>query len=164
MGKFATNTSVSAEKSRAELESTLNRYGASGFRYGWGEVGGRRVEQVEFLANDRSVRFTMQMPSRHDAEFLKTPARGNRRTEKAAYQAWEQACRQRWRALCLAVKAKLECVECGISEFEDEFLAQIVDPQTGRTMGETIRPQIAQRYAGIGGPIGLPGLPAPEGD
>jgi hypothetical protein len=162
VAKFATNTSVSTEKSRAELEAILNKYGSTGFSYRWQEINGVRVEHVEFLACDRAVRFSMVMPSRADREFMFTPARKERRSDKAAYEAWEQACRQRWRALCLAVKAKLECVEVGITEFEDEFLAHIVDPQTGRTMGETIRPQIAQRYAGIGGPIGLPGLPAPD--
>jgi hypothetical protein len=33
LGKFATNTDVSAEKSRAEIESILKRYGATSFAY-----------------------------------------------------------------------------------------------------------------------------------
>jgi len=61
---------------------------------------------------------------------------------------WEQACRQRWRALCLAIKAKLEAVESGISHFEDEFLSQIIDPITKKTGGELIRPELEQRYIG----------------
>jgi len=162
VGRYAAETKVTVEKSRAEVESTLRRYGADGFRYGWADRDGKRIEQIEFTATDRLIRFTLVMPSKDDLEFKTTPTRGHRRSEKSALQAWEQACRQRWRALALAIKAKLEAVECGISEFEQEFMAHVVDPITGRTMGDLILPQIAQRYAGLDVQIGLPGLPAPE--
>ena len=33
VSKFAQDTSVSSEKSRGEIESTLSRYGATGFMY-----------------------------------------------------------------------------------------------------------------------------------
>ena len=33
MGKYAENTEVSQEKSRAEIETTLRRYGAEAFSY-----------------------------------------------------------------------------------------------------------------------------------
>lgn len=163
MGKFASNTSVSVEKSRAEVESTLRRYGADGFRYGWADRDGRRVEQIDFSTHDRLVRFTLVLPSKDDKQFKYTEARRVRRSDKAAHDAWEQACRQRWRALALCIKAKLEAVECGISEFESEFMANIVDPVSGRTVGDVMRPQIAARYAGIeSGNLGFPALPAPE--
>ena len=35
MTKYAATTDVPAEKSRAEIEATLRRYGATGFAYGW---------------------------------------------------------------------------------------------------------------------------------
>lgn len=166
MAKFAAQTSVSVEKSRNEIETILRRYGADGFRYGWADRGGRRLEQIEFTAKDRHIRFTLAMPSQADDEF-KWTAHKDRwqrklRSESARREAWEQSCRQRWRALCLCIKAKLEAVESGISEFETEFLAFIMDPQTGRTMGDLLLPQIKLRYESGGGHIGLPGLPAPE--
>lgn len=77
---------------------------------------------------------------------------------KTLLRQWEQACRSRWRALLLSVKAKLESVEIGISEFEEEFLAHIVDPATGRTVGEDIVPQIAKRYEQNGAPVCLIGF------
>ena len=52
---------------------------------------------------------------------------------------------ERSRALALAVKAKLEAVEAGIAEFEDEFLAYVVLP-SGETVGDTARPAIAKAY------------------
>lgn len=62
--------------------------------------------------------------------------------------AWEQACRQRWQALLLAIKAMLEAVAAGIAQFEDEFLAYLVDPTTNGTVGDLLRPQLEQRYLG----------------
>jgi hypothetical protein len=162
MGKFAANTSVSAEKSRAEIESVLRRYGANGFQYGWADREGKQVAQIDFSTNDRHIRFHLILPSVSDRQFWFTDSRGKRRSEQAAHAAWEQACRQRWRALLLCIKAKLEAVECGISEFEEEFLAHIVDPITGQTFGRMARPIIADRYAGIASNLKFPALPAPK--
>lgn len=154
MAKFAKDTSVSIDKSRNEITTILQRYGADGFGYRWQERDGQRLEMIEFTANDKHVRFIVRLPSQKDDEFWFTPSRGNQRSESAAYAAWEQSCRQRWRALKLCIQAKLEAVECGISTFESEFLAHIVDPSTGRTVGEIVLPQIEQLR-----PVGLPGLP-----
>ena len=63
------------------------------------------------------------------------------RDEAGAQKAWEQACRQRWRALSLCIKAKLEACESGITTFEEEFLAQLVLPG-GVTVAEKIMPSI----------------------
>lgn len=60
-------------------------------------------------------------------------------------KAYEQACRQRWRALNLAVKAKLEAVSSGIASFEEEFLAHIVLPN-GKTVGNLLVPQLGRAY------------------
>ena len=57
------------------------------------------------------------------------------------------------------IKAKLEAVETGITEFEDEFLAHIVLPN-GQTAGHWMRPQIAKAYESGSMP---PLLPAPGG-
>jgi hypothetical protein len=35
---FAEKTTVSSDKSRAEIERTLSRYGASSFMYGWNQA------------------------------------------------------------------------------------------------------------------------------
>lgn len=83
------------------------------------------------------------MPKR-DEKCFTHHARGMR-TPDAAMKEWEKACRQRWRALALVIKAKLEAVESGISVFEDEFMANIVLPG-GRTVSEEIRPMIATAY------------------
>lgn len=140
MAKYAEGTSVDVATSRAELERTLVRYGADGFAYGW--EGARAM--VQFRSQGRFVRFLLAVPERSD--FEQTEA-GNARTSDAAItKAWEQAQRQRWRALNLVVKAKLEAVEAGITTFEEEFLAHIVLPD-GSTVAESALPAIARAYA-----------------
>jgi hypothetical protein len=67
----------------------------------------------------------MPLPDRTKKAFTHMET-GKRRTETQAQRAWEQAVRQRWRALVLVIKAKLEAVESGITSFEDEFLAHTV--------------------------------------
>lgn len=153
MSRFAAETSVSSEASRAEIERTLARYGASSFMYGWEDT----KAIVGFKMNGRMIRFELVMPARDERRFTHTEGRGIARTAPAATKEWEQACRQKWRALALVVKAKLEAVESGISEFEEEFLAHIVLPD-GQTVGRWMQPQIAAAYGSGKMPPMLPTL------
>jgi hypothetical protein len=155
MTKFAASTSVSASASREEIERTLTRYGADQFLYGWQDD----AAMVGFRMEGRHVKFVLAMPKRDEERF--THHSRGRRTPDAAAKEYDQAIRQRWRALALVIKAKLEAVESGISVFEDEFLANIVLP-TGQTAGDWMRPQIADAYRIGTMPALLPMLPAPE--
>jgi hypothetical protein len=143
MTRYAAQTAVRSEKSRAEIETTLRRYGCHEFAYSTG----RDKAAVGFLMNNLSIRFTLPMPDPNDNEFLFTPGKRRRRDALAQTQAWEQATRQRWRALALAIKAKLEAVECGITTFEEEFLAHVVT-ENGRTIGERMVPRLAEIAGG----------------
>lgn len=136
---FAENTEVPVERSRAELERILERYGADAFMYGWNPKGAA----IQFRANGRQVKFELPLPDKNLHRFTHH-SRGVR-TAEGAQKEWEQACRQRWRALTLVVKAKLEAVEAGITVFEDEFLAHIVLPDGG-TAGDWMRPQVKLAY------------------
>ena len=136
---YAEGTTVSSEQSRVEIERTLTRYGATQFMYGWAPEGA----VIQFVASERHVRFTLPMPDRNERRFI-MHSRG-RRTPEAALKAWEQETRRRWRALALAVKAKLEVVASGISTFETEFLGNIVLPDGG-TVIEWLSPQIEEAY------------------
>lgn len=141
MTRYAENTSVPSDRSRSEIERTLERYGASKFMYGWDED----AAVIAFSAHDRYIRFRLPMPSKNDSRFTMTPTGRHRRDSDAALKAWEQAVRQSWRALALVIKAKLEAVDADISEFEDEFLAYIVMPD-GKTVSQHVRPEIDQAY------------------
>lgn len=119
-GRYAAKTSVSPERSRQELNEMLRRYGAGGFAYVWQESGD---EVIEFVMRRRRVRVVLpavdDQPPRH--------------TQRGRQQAEAQ----RWRALLLVVKAKLEAVESGITTFDAEFLGGMVLPN-GRTFGEAL--------------------------
>jgi hypothetical protein len=52
-----------------------------------------------------------------------------------------QANRQVWRALLLAIKAKLEVVESGIATVEEEFMPYIVTPD-GRCLKDHLVPRL----------------------
>ena len=156
MPTYAANTDVSTERSRGEIERTLQRYGATGFLYGWNND----QAVLGFEMNKRQLRFTIALPDRQAAAFQKTPT-GKQRTPHAAQEAWEQATRQRWRALALVIKAKLEAVESGIATFEEEFLAHILLP-SGQTVGQWMIPQVKQAYLTGDMPALLPQLTAGE--
>ncbi|WP_169165122.1 hypothetical protein [Cellulomonas taurus] len=140
MGTYAANTDVSSDRSRSEIERTLIRYGATSFSYGW--EGGRAA--IQFVKDGKRIRFTLPLPDRNDREF--THHSRGARTASAAESAYEQASRQRWRALALVVKAKLEAVEAGITTFEEEFLAHLVLP-SGTSVFDSVAPAIELAYA-----------------
>lgn len=142
MTRYAENTDVSSDRSRAEIERTLTRYGATSFTYGWEE--GRAA--IQFVMEGRQVRFILPLPDRNAREFTHTPARNTLRSQAAAEAAYEQAVRQRWRALALMVKAKLEAVSAGIVTFEVEFLPHTVLP-SGNTVAQEVMPAVEQAYA-----------------
>lgn len=148
-GRYATDTTVSVENSRAEIERILTRYGAEQFAYGW-EAGSA---ELAFRMKGRKVRFVLPLPDRKSPKFTQYKQGSSMvwRVESAATKLWEQACRQRYRALALCIKAKLEAVEVGITTFDDEFLAHIVLPN-GEMFGEWAKPQVAQAYLSGGMP------------
>lgn len=121
---FASETKVPVSQSRDEIERVLRKYGATAFMYG----ADQEAAIVGFQAQDRNVRFRLPMPSR-----------------KLSEKDFAQAERQRWRALLLCIKAKLEAVASGITTFEDEFLAHIVLPGNV-TVGEAIKSKVAIAY------------------
>jgi hypothetical protein len=122
---YANQTTVDPQKSRAEIEKTLARYGATGFAYG-SEIG---RAMIGFQTKDRRIRFLLP---------LVPPQRS---TEKQT----EQFIRSRWRALLLAIKAKLEAVESGIETFDEAFMSHIIMPN-GQTMAEHSLPYIKEAY------------------
>lgn len=139
--KYAKSTSVSVDASRNEIEKTLKRYGAKSFAYA--TQGTKALIMFEF--NGKRIRFILNLPDMNERRFTHTPSRGTRRSADSQMQEWEQACRQKWRALLLVIKAKLEAVDSGISIFEEEFMANILLPNN-QTVGEFMLPQVDQCY------------------
>lgn len=154
MTRYAQNTEVSSDRSRAEIERTLTRYGATGFAYAWSG----HSAMIAFEVGNRQVKFMLPLANPLSERFWQTPT-GRVRSATQAEAAYKQEVRQRWRALALVIKAKLEAVEAGITIFEEEFLAHIVVPGTGRTVAQDVLPRLAEAYeTGKAQPL-LPHLP-----
>lgn len=137
MPRYASDTTVPVERTRAEIEGVLIRYGASEFHTGWQAD----KAMIAFRLRELFIRFVLPVPRRDEKRFTHKLDKRSRqmvkRTENQAEAAHQQEVRQRWRALLLTVKAKLEAVECGISTLEQEFLAFIVLPNQA-TLGDWI--------------------------
>lgn len=132
---YAQKTDVPIDRSKAQIEDVLRRHGSEGF--GYMTHGGKA--QVVFQFQKIPFRIELKMPEL--AEFEQTP-RGRSRRGQAIEREYEQACRSKWRALLLVIKAKLEAVEQGISTIEHEFAADIVI-EGGKTLGQVLDKQIS---------------------
>src|SRR3546814_5075215 len=95
MSTYASTTTVPVAKSRAEIEATLARYGASKFMSGWDQE--RAV--LAFEVKGRQVRFLLPIPDQKSRKFTHVRVRGGDRVRSSAQAlaAWEQECRSRWR-------------------------------------------------------------------
>lgn len=131
---YAKNTTVSPEKSQTEIKNTLRKYGADRF----GIMEEKNQGHVMFEYNGLLIQMTVIFPNKED--FSKTES-GKKRIDSAIDTAYEQGIKQRWRALLLAIKAKLEAVECGISTIEQEFLAFVMMPD-GRNISDHLIPEL----------------------
>ena len=89
-GRYATKTEVPADRSRAEIERLLVRYGATGFMYAWeGES-----QVLAFKIHDRYIRIILPVPD--PANFQLTEERRRRRssgpTNRPCASAGERWC------------------------------------------------------------------------
>lgn len=149
---YAESTSVPIEKSQAEINRLVSRYGASGF----GSYVEDRRAMVVFQVRARRVMFVLDLPDPRDRRFQFTPAGRFRLSPEQSRLAWEQSCRSKWRALVLIVKAKLEAIEAGVSTFEDEFLPFFALPD-GTRLRDKILPRLDECLSAAPLPPLLPG-------
>lgn len=150
-GTYAAKTDVPMSRSRDEIERIVTRFGAT--HYGYLTEG----SAVAITFEIKGIRVVMRMPLPDRSQFLRDK-RGSLRSDSAVGRDVEQACRQRWRTLANAVKAKLAMVDDGISTIEREFLADVWVPGANQTYGEWAIPQIAESYQRNELPPMLPGV------
>jgi len=138
---FAVDTRVPVEKSRAELDRILGKYGATARAFAVDDTANRA--KLGFRIAGLEYRMEIPLPARGAGE---TP-RGWRGWPEDRRQEWltrtqEQALRARWRVLLLLVRAKLEAVSLGLTTVESEFMPHLVLAD-GRTvysaLGERIQ-------------------------
>ena len=96
---YAEHTAVSVKQSIAEVQSLLAAHGATKFAIDYTDP------RILFEVGGRTVQIRVPLPA--EDQFRFTPTKITRRPA-ARKQAWEQACKQRYRALYLVIRAKLE--------------------------------------------------------
>ena len=136
---YANNTSVSVDRSRAEIETILKKHGAEKFMYAWDAD----KAVIAFRAGNRNIKFAVPLPRREDFKATHT---GRHRKISRIEDIFEAETRRKWRALALLVKAKLVGVQDGIASFETEFMPYTVLPN-GRTVAEEVAPMIEDIYS-----------------
>lgn len=140
---YAESTTVSVEKSRAEIERMLSRHKCTKFTTGIDHEEHRAV--VQFHAHNRIVKFEIDLPDPTDPKYRRMKNSNLQRTASGIAKVVDQEERTIWRALLLVIKAKLEAVESHITTFETEFLAHVILPNQ-QTVAEFIGPAVAQMY------------------
>lgn len=141
MTTFARGTDVPINRTRGHIEELLTAHHASTVGVITEATPPRAT--VGFTIKSWSVRMRVPLPV--PDEFKKL---GKERSARRA----EQACRERWRALFLTIKAKLVSVETGVETFEEAFLPHLV-LKGGGTVMESVRGQLS-----TGHPLELPRL------
>lgn len=141
MVNFAKGTRVSTDRTRLEIELLLQRAGATATAVF------NRPEQaaVCFEMNERRILFRLNMPDPEKFATVKIGRSVRRRSPEQQRQAHEQACKERWRSLLLAIKAKLVSVHDGVETFEEAFMAHVVMPD-GQTVADHVKPRIESAY------------------
>lgn len=171
--RYAENTEVPVERSRAEIERLLKSHGATQFGSASDEEKG--VAFVMFRLCDRMFRIEVKQPKADQipkgkpptaptphtrARWPKTIAEMNDRdqreyqlalkryndNERRKSESWiAQEERRRWRAQLLLIKAKLEMIATGETTAEREFMADML-MANGKTVAQAALPALAAMY------------------
>lgn len=147
MARYATGTDVGEERSRAELQFLLEKFGADQFGYAID----RTVNAAKIMFRYKVANFVFRLPlaNPEDKRIKFTPGGKLRQDNQARQQLIAEENKRRWRSLCLAVKAMLVGVEDGIFNFAEVFMPYIVWGD-GRTTAETLLPSIEDCIAHTG--------------
>lgn len=140
MGRYASDTTVSVDRTRSEIERTLVRYGATEFGY----ISTPQLALVAFRHAGIPYRIELPIPDAGGQKFRYT-SQNRLRSRESATREWDAEVRRRWRVLLLLIKAKLEAVEIGNSTMQREFLADTILPggeTVGRWAEQQLRPAI----------------------
>lgn len=125
MGRYAENTTVPVERSRAEMIATLGRFGVK--KFGWDMQDDADV--LFFEINGRGYRMLIVRPLAKDLNI------GPRTDVKTAL---EKEWQRRWRANAMMLKMRLEFAESGDSTAEHELLPYLLMQGGKETLAEAV--------------------------
>jgi hypothetical protein len=143
-GEYGTGTKRTVAETRQQIEDLLARYGCD--RFGFVSDAATNKTTVQFRCQARTIRFVLELPDMQ--RLAELPARRGKPTPELVKKRHDKALRGRWRALYAAIKAKLVLVQYRIESFEEAFIGETVDEESGLTVNELIQqrrvlPQIA---------------------
>ncbi len=139
MGRYAKGTRVSTDRSKAEVERTIARYGGDDIVTGRSS---RKAEAfVQFRYANLPLEIRIRLPNPLDDRFWRTPAGRRRRNKVQAATLWEKECRQQWRVLVLLIKANLEAVENGLLKAQEVFLPWLMGPR-GKSLARELEEHV----------------------
>lgn len=117
MRAYAQGTDVPVEKSRAEIDRLLSANGATTTAI----LNNEEISVAAIVFTVKGARFRIELPL-PKLEDVRKAAQTRRGIDLA------QLRRERWRAVLLLLKSKLEIVRLGLSSVEREFMADMVLP------------------------------------
>ncbi len=148
-------TNVAVEKSQSEIRNLLIGFGATEFQFGEGTETDHRWSGVSFSHGGHMVMMQVPLKMPDNAQFASMTAKAQRahtRTlDDIEREYWEQEGRRIWRVLYWSLKARMIAIEEVVEEFEQAFLAHLVDPSTGMTLWQYVRPAIERGDFLLGG-------------
>lgn len=142
MSRAYSGTDVSAVRSQEHIRALLRKCSAEGMQFH--ESFNERVVRVTFGIRIEEHPYVVSIQARiPEAERYQKRGRGMCEISEGAFQAaQERNERSSWRALFFAIKSRLESVDYGIETFEQAFLAHIVVGKNGKTIGDSLIPQL----------------------
>jgi len=150
---YASGTTVPIYRSKGEIEEELRRMGVA--KRAFLDDDEHHQVVIMFERENRRYRIFLPLPD-PEADVYRYSARFTRRSDSATRGAWEQDCRERWRALVAYLKALRIGWESGIVRIEDALLHAVMLPD-GESVGEWVAPQLPRIYASGQMPPLLPG-------
>lgn len=152
-------TSVPATQTQGDIRDTLTKHDCKQFRFSEqiNDDGGSSL-MVEFVKDDHLVRVAARAEG-PDPEWLDEKAeRARTKTrDQIAQEESAQEVRRMWRVVYWSLKTRMEAIEDGLETFVQAFLPHVVDPATGLTLWQRLRPHVDDGALSLGG-TGLPEL------
>lgn len=140
---FAKGTKTAIGTTEQQIKTMLQKAGADAVAM----FEERTRAVVAFHLNGLAIQFRLPLPTPDDFRQTRRGSGWMENSEATKSSLWVQACRERWRALHLCIKAKLESVEQNIETFEEAFLPHIQMPD-GETIGDKVLPEMRAQLAG----------------
>jgi hypothetical protein len=135
---YAKNTTVSIDRSMAQIRIILSKAGADGTAIA--EASG--LAMVQFSFEGKAYKFFIHYPGRNNDQ-IKFTSSGKERTENQIELEIEKEKKRLWRSMGLYIKAAIEAHENGIIDLKKSMLAHMLLPNGG-TVYEKVESSIGK--------------------